>query len=89
MSATITLGGSATGWEAAKDGDTGDAFITSLNSGGTATGDASTTLDLVYTANGGAGERSVTINIYADGYGRFYGGSFFRLCLRNWVLRRR
>ena len=73
---TITLGGGATGWSAAKDGDTGDAFITNLNSGGTATGDASTTLGLVYTANGGAGERSVTINITPTGAGGSTGVVF-------------
>ena len=76
ISTTITLGGSATGWEAAKDGDTGDAFITSLNSGGTATGGSSTALDLVYTANGGAGERSVTINITPTGTGGSTGVVF-------------
>ena len=30
ISATITLGGGATGWESAKDGDTGNEFLTSF-----------------------------------------------------------
>ena len=70
--ATITLGGSATGWEAAKDGDVGDAFIESVtdNSG------TSAVLEIVYKANTNALARSVTINITPTGVGGVKGVAF-------------
>ena len=72
ITATITLGGGATGWEAAKDGDTGNAFITSFtdNSG------TSTVLEIAYSANTTAVERSATINITPTGAGSATGPVF-------------
>ena len=72
ISATITLGGGATGWEAAKDGDTGNAFITSFtdNSG------TSTVLEIAYSANADVLERSATINITPTGSGGATGAVF-------------
>ena len=63
ISATIALGGGATGWETAKDGDTGNVFITSFtdNSG------SSAVLEIAYSVNGGVDERSATINITPTG----------------------
>ena len=51
LTATITLGDGATAWTAAKDGDTGDAFITSFTP---ASGDGTTNnvLTIAYSANG-------------------------------------
>ena len=60
--ATITLGSDLTGWTAAKEGDTGDAFITSF----TATGGTTTPLVIAYSVNTGV-LRSATINITPTG----------------------
>ena len=72
ISATITLGGGATGWSAAKDGDTGNEFITSFtdNSG------ISAVLEIAYSVNGGVDERSATINITPTGVGGAKGAVF-------------
>ena len=69
ITATITLGGGATGWEAAKDGDTGNVFITSFT-------DNSGVLEIVYSANVGVDERSATINITPTGAGGAKGAVF-------------
>ena len=72
LTATITLGGGATGWAAAKDGDTGDVFITSF----TASGGGATALEIAYSANADALERSATINITPTGAGGARGTVF-------------
>ena len=78
ISATITLGGGATGWETAKDGDTGNVFITSFTDNSV----SSAVLEIAYSVNGGVDERSATINITptgADGT----KGAVFPLVLRQ------
>ena len=70
--ATITLGGGATGWETAKEGDTGDVFLTSF----TASGVGATVLEIAYNANGDALERSATIKITPTGAGGATGAVF-------------
>ena len=72
ITATITLGGGATGWEVAKDGDTGNAFITSF----TDNRGSSTVLAIAYSANTTAVERSATINITPTGAGSATGPVF-------------
>ena len=84
LTATITLGGGATAWTAAKDGDTGDAFITSFTP---ASGDGTTNnvLTIAYSANTTDSERSATINITpADADGTT--GSVFALVLTQFAV---
>ena len=78
ISATITLGGGATGWEAAKDGDTGNEFITSFTDNSV----SSAVLEIAYSVNGGVDERSATINITPTGVGGTKG-AVFPLVLRQ------
>ena len=59
ITATITLGATATGWEAAKIGDEDKAFIESFTASGDETNNR---LTITYNANTGV-EREVTINL--------------------------
>ena len=72
ITATISLGSTATGWTAAKDGDVGNTFITSF----TGSGSGSTSMVISYSANTGGTERSATINITPTGASSTTGAVF-------------